>query len=1335
MTQSQEEIWAEAYRRGILPPEKKALYEEAQRRGLTQRDERSPARRLIDNLADGFGHSFFGSISRAADPEDDGLLNFSDLTSVRPGSPAAWLLDRTAGRDRAFMVESERTPGVGTVLAGRGMRGRERAIREDRRRELYASTAAADPIKNPVDFAAFLGGQILGGGASPENWIGGGSGRVASSFTRRLAVGAAEHGAIAGTADLGLQLGDMGAGIEDQFSIQRTLGAVALGGLIGGSIDAVRPVSPSVRAAFTDPVAPRAEPTLVASVEAAAAAGGPRPGPAPTATSSAAMTAAAAPTPAPAIPDFSIVQPAGRKTPLRDALARTREGELPQMIGEALGRVYTATVSDLHPLVRATENLRSSTEALTGRPVDLLPSEDPRMLARGRMDWAAIGHQDLLHGVHAYRGVEPTTPALADVITAVSVRAKRAGEKPDDAMQRFNEYMVARRSSIEWDRRARGEIEVDPVSRSKEEADAFVKFIEAQEPEFRALADQFSEFNGGLLRKAYDGGLIDKVTYDASIAARDFYAPLKRVMDDGPQTGGAGAGKNAGPAVKKFKGSDRDIVDPVSVTIERTYKVNTRIRQNELNLSFIRLAERLEAAQAAAGTAEPSNRWIRKIEAPRVKVAGARDRSTLDMFDDGPDDVWRPGEINDAGKAVLYAWRDGKREAWEVIDAEWGRDVFESLSGMSKAMQDTFLNAVAAPTAVLAQTITRDPAFLISNFIRDQVSAWIITDVGFKPGEAIGGVISEFRQGDVTRMYGQSGGISGGAATAMLGDALHKADTMALAQRGIKAKYLSSLGGLLATSEITETGTRLALFKRGFERAKKAGFSEYDALIQASFIARDMIDFGRAGSKMHYTRRLVTFLNAAVQGLDKAARVLGADGALTRVPLRDAIAPLFLRTPGAAMRKEDAAALKLATKAWTKVAAISTIGATLSAMYRDDPEYQQANERMRATHWTIPWGDTLVRIPKPFELAFLSNVVERSIEAAGGDEKAMERMWTGLGMLFMPPTDIPAVAVIGGLNSNTNAMTGRPIVPDHLQELPPELQYQHWNSGFSQWLGGVLGVAPAKIDYAITGFGGPMGSYLLNGMDAADPDRPAGKWTELPVVRRFVQPWQRGAQDQRDFYERAGARTSDLMRAKNAIETYTERGQTDAAEAILADLDEPGRLFVLSQMGAAPTRRLNPLERARVFAQESSALIGELNGALPKDDGQPMPPMSRRTRQVVEEAVERITVAEMRNAMIATGQPGFQNRKPMDRDGMWEDLKDIAPEVAAELERRLSSGRNRAYDYAAVMDAWPQVERRLRTEGSTAYLDDLAADAQGRTPMWGQKPETDDDSEGPVFRF
>lgn len=1289
----QQELWAEAYRRNILPPEKKALYEEAMRRGLVKGPERSLGRRFLDNLDDAFNRSGAGQINRNA---EEGLWA---APRIIEGGLIDRGLDAVLGQDRGYLRGT-------SALTPAQQRERERRAR-------YDALARGDPIRNPAEFAAFLGGQIAGAAVSPENWVAAG---------KTVATRAAANAAGAGAADVLLQGNDVMSGVQDDYSVAQTLGAAALGAGLSVATDAVRPASRWVREAFTAKIEPRARVETPAVAGAADATEGI------TVTGPDGVEVDVPRTPE---PEFGIVQRVDRKSPLKDAISRVREGELPQMVGDFMARSYTNIVSDQHPLARAVEDIRGQTEAITGAPVDIRPSEDPRRLVRGRTDWAAIGHQDLLHGVHAYKGLEPTTPALADVISAVAVRAKRAEIKPEEGIQRFNEYMVARRSLAEWDRFARGEIENPPVARTREQAEAFIQKVEAESPELRELSDGVNEYAGGLLKKALDGGLIDKATYDASLANRDFYVPLRRVMDEGAAKSGKASAGNKGSEVKEFRGSERDVVDPISVLIQRTYRLNQRIRQNELNLSLIRMGERLEAAQRAAGI-EGENGWVRKVDTPMRKTTVGADELRAasrqpdlvdDMFDADGVEVWRPGEINDQGKAVIYAWRDGKREAWEIVDQEWGKDVFEAISGMSKGMEDTFLNTVAAPTAILAQTITRDPAFLFANFIRDQLSTWILTDVGFIPGEGLLGIRDELAQADITRVYGLSGGISGGASTAMMGDALHMADTLALANKGIKAKYFSSLGGLLATSEISETGTRLRVFKRAFERAKKAGFSEYDALIEASFTARDLIDFGRAGSGMHMTRRLVTFLNAQVQGLDKALRAGGGSGALTRVPLKDALRPLVgMQIPKGQMRAEDRAAFQLAGRVWTKVAAIATFGAAIAGLYHDDPDWQQANEKTRATHWTIPFGDYMARIPKPFELAFLSNIVERGIEAtAGRDEKAWERMWKGLGMLFAPPSDIPVVAVAGGLKSNTNSLTGRPIVPEYLQNLPPEQQYQHWNSGFSKWLGEQINVSPAKIDYAIQGFGGPIGSYFLNGMDAADPDRPAGSWTDLPVVRRFVSPSHRGSQDKRDFYDRAGGKNAELRRALNGIREYEEQGRTDAARAIYEDLDEPGRLYVASQMGETPTRRLNPLERARVVGQEASRIIGELNGALPKDDGMPLPPMDRRRKQVVEEAIERIAVAEMRNSMIVTRQPGFQNRKLMDRDGLWEDLRDMAPEVATELERRLGSGRDRAYDYKAVVELWPQVEQRLRTEGSAAYLDDLAGEAEARTMSWGDK--------------
>lgn len=1333
---TREAALAELYRRDAMRPEQRVAYEELIRRGeVAPTINRNMGERAIDNIVDSFQQNPIMAGYRRG---------IAESARIAEGESVGEVLDPRRG---LLIANPARVFGLlaGTALSGVNRDqfarvGRNYVETEEQRRRSYQVRAQADPIQNAGDTAAYLAGQVVGAIGDPINLI---------SPGRGLAAKVLGNAAINAAGDVSTQADDVASGVRDNYDPMQTAGAAVLGGVITGGFElagaAVRPVNNFVRRAFTDPVTPRVA-AVVDEIDPAA----------PPLTPSAAVT--------PPEPEFGIVQRVDRKTPFADAVGRVREGELPQMIGEFMARSYTAVVSDLHPLTRMVEDMRSKTEATTGRPEDIAPGSDPRMLARGRYDWTSIGHADLMHGVHGYREIAPSSPALADVISAVAVRGKRAGEKPEAAVQRFNEYMVARRSTEEWDRFGRGEIPNEPVARSKQQADDFIAKIDADDPEFRELSDAVNQFAGAQLKKDMDAGFITKQAYDEIVASRQFYVPLRRVMDEGKVSGGQTA-DNKSSGVQRFKGSQRDVVDPVSVLIQRAYKQAQRIRQNETNLAVVQIAERLEAARAAAGDADPSNGWIKKINtAQKIELSAkkigkaaaerdglegaARDGKIGDIEDalDGEGvTIWKPGEINDQGRPILYVWRDGKREAYEITDPEWATDVFEALGGMSKPMTDMFTDIVSVGTTFLSQTITRDPAFLFANFIRDQVSTWISTDVGFKPGEGALGLADELGQTDLTRLYGVSGGISGGAQTAALGDVFNQADTLALAKKGITAKYFSDFKGLLATSEITETASRLRVFKRAFDRAKEAGHSEYDALIQASFTARDVMDFGRTGSRLHTTRRLVTFLNSQIQGLDKFGRVLTADGFVGgRVSLKDALRPLFQMNldpanrwvSSPAMRAEDAAALKLAGKAWTKVAALGVFGLAISALYHDDPDYQEANERMRATHWVIPWGDNLVKIPKPFEWAVLSTVAERAYEGTvGRDEKAWGRLVRGLGMNFMPPTEIPLISTIGDLKSNTSSYSGRPIVPEYLQEMPPEMQYQHWNSNFSRWLGEQLNMSPAKIDYAITGFAGPVGSYALSAMDAADPERPSGAWTDLPVVRRFVNPSQRGSQDKKDFYDRAGGRSSRLQQTLNGIKEDQENGRMERARSRLAELDEVGRLYVVSQMGDTTTRRLHPLERARVVGQEASRIIGEVNGALPRDDGVAFPTMSRSKRQSIEEAVERIAVAEMRNAMIATRQPGFQNRSMEDRDGLWEDLRDIDPTVFAEYERRLAVGRDRAYDYDTVMEFWPQVESRLRTEGSAARLDDLANDAAGRTRSWGERNDDRyDEAAAEVFR-
>ncbi len=1324
---SREAALAELYRRNAMTPEQKAAYEELMRRGEVASLDRSMGQRGSENVRDGWLRSVAGYVSRKFDPDANGI-SLLDLTGLNNRFPDGSWQDRIHDR---VLGENRRVLQSGLSAAD----SRERA-----RRLSYDARATADPVANFGDALAAAGGQILGSLGSPESYVSPGRGPVGRIIG---------NAAVGGATDAFLQSADVGSGVQDEYNPVQTGAAILLGGVIQGGFEAVRPVSNMVRRAFTDPVAPPPAPTPAPIVT---------PDTPVTATSGAAMAAATTPQPAVVIPDFASVAPVDRGV-MANARRAIDEKGVPRAaadftqavwtgITDRASRLYTGVFDEMHPVVRMRDRMMGAIETRTGQALDLLPSQDPMKMARGKHDVFNIGQMDILHGVHGYGTTTANGPALADIVTAAGARFTRAGKTVADAVDELGKYAAARRALAEWGRRERGELDVDPVRESRADLEAYIARMDGEQPEFKDLSDGLNEYAQGLLKKRLDSGRIDRATYDAALAARDFYTPLRRIMD-AESVPGVGGGKNKGPAIKKFTGSERDIENPIVALVEETFRLAQQTRVNDMNLSMVKLAERLNRLAKAAGDAS-ENPFMRKLVGT-AKKSEIGDGKTAELFGDELD-VWRAGEVNDAGKAVIYVWRDGKREAWELTDPDWGTMAFDAMSSMTKAQSDLWVEVVGAGTTFLSRTITRDPSFLVANFIRDAMAAWTVTDV-VAPFEGVRGVADELMQADSSRLYNLGGGISGGEASSSVNSMLQTRDVTELARRfkwnksAVKMRYASDLKGFLRlgadayrATELTETGTRRQVFKKAFDRARKEGLNEYEAMLEASFTARDYADFGRHGSKVYAARRLITFLNPWAQGIDKLIRTAVTDPASAigranavggrEAALKAILKPLFRQSlDGVPLRKADKAALKLAVHAWTRISAMGVFGLGLAALNRDDPDYREASEKNRATHWIVPMGDgTLMRIPKPFELAFMSNIMERGFEATyGEDPTAWNRMWSGLVELFAPPADVPLLNVATGLTTGVDPATGRPILPAGTEDLPPDQQYEWWTSQMAHDLGDSLGVAPAKVDFFMKTMGGPFGAYAMKMSDATDPDRPAGSWIDAPVARRFFSPSFRGSQDKRDFFERAGARTSELNRALNGIRQDSERGQMRQAQARFDALDDAGRIFVTSQTGEAKTDRLNPLIRARSFGQQVGRMIGELHGAEVSDEGDALPEMTAQQRQMVIDQLEKLAVAEMGNAMIATGQPGFAQRNMRDRAALWDELNTMAPEVAREMNARLTRGSAQAYDYDVVMELWPEVRDRIITQGMSVDLDDLARQAKRRSGRRVRR-QTEDES-------
>ena len=65
--------------------------------------------------------------------------------------------------------------------------------------------------------------------------------------------------------------------------------------------------------------------------------------------------------------------------------------------------------------------------------------------------------------------------------------------------------------------------------------------------------------------------------------------------------------------------------------------------------------------------------------------------------------------------------------------------------------------------------------------------------------------------------------------------------------------------GMASLTEFSETATRIGLFRTFFDEAKARGLDDFEASMEAAWLARDHIDFDRRGLQMVALSRVIPF--------------------------------------------------------------------------------------------------------------------------------------------------------------------------------------------------------------------------------------------------------------------------------------------------------------------------------------------------------------------------------------------------------------------------------------------------------------------------------------------
>jgi hypothetical protein len=991
-----------------------------------------------------------------------------------------------------------------------------------------------------------------------------------------------------------------------------------------------------------------------------------------------------------------------------------------------LDRLYTWVIDDKHPVNAGVRSLLAIHEQNTGKRFDLKVSDDPYKLLRLGTNSYQGGHLDLMNGVTPYGGTVPEGPSLAEALELAVGKPWFAGGWSPDDLADFGAYLVSRRAVDEYRRFFDGELPNPPDKFTLGDHQVTIAEMDAEHPTFAQAAELLYDYMGQALRKKLDAGFISRDTYDVLMQRRT-YVPFQRDMSDrmadgAVTTAGPGNATLRQSVMKQFRGSTRAVINPIETIIKDAFDTAHLIARNDAVRALDRLAKKAGPAGGVIAERIPAKETkpfsVDVVEALRKagREAGmmradvdTMAQSVADLL--GDDDtlvtLYRSGVIDERGEAIVFFWEGGERRALRLGDGELGREMFRAITNLGQEASNFIQDFLAVPARMLRFGITTDPAFILANFIRDQTAAWVLNPGNVPLYSAGRGLVDELAQTDMARLYTYAGGIMGGANVASLDRARIGRSVHALRRKGYGAKVFADPAEgareLLRITEISETATRLGLFRRYFDTAKSQGLGETEAMLEAAFRATDYIDFGRHGSKTLAARKLVTFLNAALQGTDKTGRVLFGQ-----------LAPAARLMRGEALTPGDKADLGQALGGWAKLGSLTAASLALWSLNKDDPEYQEINEYLRATHWPIKMFGDWYFIPKPFEMATVFNLAERAAEYQATNDPAWgERFVRSMGYTMMPPLEPVGVATLYELAFNYDSFRDRAIVPEWQRGLEPWLQFNAYTSQFGRAVGEALNVSPAKVDHLITGWTGSWGRNILSVIDLAVKP---GAWeaanlADMPIARRFVKETFRGSQAIGDFWRLVGQQNGRLAAKSQSYRTLMDMGGPAEAAEFLAGLKDDEKVFVtLDRHFEAKDKKLHPLYRARQVSEILSGIRKELALETFTDslDGERLHVPGVEAR-MAEDAIARIQAAEARNALVVTNAKGWQRLPVIDTERLYGDLEATSPTIFAEMEARVAKAR--VMPFAGVRAVWPELRDRLLKEGEEAFLGDLRAEA------------------------
>lgn len=530
--------------------------------------------------------------------------------------------------------------------------------------------------------------------------------------------------------------------------------------------------------------------------------------------------------------DIATAENGERTEGMKDPLDKPKRRRI---FREMMDAAYTAHVDDLHPILThfGKDMYRRAANALYGigskAQFRLLYGDPDRGVKGLKQIWEMLPaeHRSGFSYYAVLKHLYDIAKLTADTRAQIAGLQQQLDEGGLDAKGRERvETQIAELKKRERFTMASPEVYEKAIK--KIEA-AFPKWIEAQK--------ELVKYNQALLKMLEESGIISHDLYYDLVHRYPNYVPLQR--DFGTEEGlnkfveGRGLVNVQNP-LKRLRGSERDVIDPLDQIIRNTYA--------------------FESVAARQGVAR--------------EIVKKYDNGEFDgLMEQVKDGHHGPGE------SIFYVYEDGKKRLFKT-----DKDIYEALVrsvGASPQKSNILTKMLSAPTRALRYGTTHSLTFGVGNLMRDTFS-YAVLGKDFRPVvDTVNGFMALITNEELVRDFMRNGGLQ---ESPWLSD--NKREELIRLLKGRKTwkdnavlnynpiSLYFKLSGAFA--EVSEQASRLGQYKRLLDK----GYSKEDAI----FETRDNMNFMRAGNVGRSLNRFVPFYNASLQGVDKLCRTMYHDG-------------------------------------------------------------------------------------------------------------------------------------------------------------------------------------------------------------------------------------------------------------------------------------------------------------------------------------------------------------------------------------------------------------------------------------------------------------------------